>query len=193
MTDIEFKSPEEIKVFQEGLLQEALQYLQGHSRYYQRMFEKYHIDIAKIRTIEDLQKIPFTEKKDLQLFYDCEYVPGSRLYLPTTYKVEDTSIISLGADGTIKGLKVGTTKIIATAKTGVKKAYTFQMNESRRAMIEAYTAQLTCSIIEGNADVHEIHKGNIIRAALQAPIKNEIIILDGKSVGLLKYALRQAA
>ena len=79
------------------------------------------------------------------------------------------------------------------AKTGVKKAYTFQMNESRRAMIEAYTAQLTCSIIEGNADIHEIHKGNIIRAALQAPIKNEIIILDGKSVGLLKYALRQAA
>ena len=68
MTDIEFKSPEEIKVFQEGLLQEALQYLQGHSRYYQRMFEKYHIDIDKIRTIEDLQKIPFTEKKDLQLF-----------------------------------------------------------------------------------------------------------------------------
>ena len=68
--DIEFKKPEEIKAFQEGLLHEALVYLKGNSKYYQRMFEKYHIDIEKIRTIEDLQKIPFTEKKDLQLFND---------------------------------------------------------------------------------------------------------------------------
>ena len=68
--DIEFKKPEEIKEFQEGLLQEALVYLKDHSKYYQRMFDKYHIDIEKIRTIEDLQKIPFTEKKDLQLFND---------------------------------------------------------------------------------------------------------------------------
>ena len=66
--DIEFKTPEEIKAFQEDLLATALQYLQAHSVYYQRMFEKYHIDISRIRTIEDLQKIPFTEKKDLQLF-----------------------------------------------------------------------------------------------------------------------------
>ena len=34
------------------------------------MFEKCHIDIERIKTIEDLQKIPFTEKKDLQLFND---------------------------------------------------------------------------------------------------------------------------
>ena len=68
--DIEFKKPEEIKAFQEGLLHDALIYLKENSKYYQRMFEKYHIDIEKIRTIEDLQKIPFTEKKDLQLFND---------------------------------------------------------------------------------------------------------------------------
>ena len=68
--DIEFQKPEEIKAFQEGLLKEALVYLKEHSKYYQRMFEKYHIDIRKIKTIEDLQKIPFTEKKDLQLFND---------------------------------------------------------------------------------------------------------------------------
>ena len=47
--DIEFKKPEEIKEFQEGLLHEALVYLKDHSKYYQRMFEKYHIDIEKIR------------------------------------------------------------------------------------------------------------------------------------------------
>ncbi|MBR6310062.1 MAG: AMP-binding protein [Paludibacteraceae bacterium] len=66
--DIEFKSPEEIKSFQESLLKKALIYLQQNSPYYQRMFSKYEIDIEKINTLEDLIKIPFTEKKDLQLF-----------------------------------------------------------------------------------------------------------------------------
>ena len=70
MADIEFERPEVIKAYQEGLLAEALRYLSEHSKYYQRMFDSYHIDIAKIRTLEDLVKIPFTEKKDLQLFND---------------------------------------------------------------------------------------------------------------------------
>ncbi|MBO2523852.1 MAG: phenylacetate--CoA ligase, partial [Bacteroidetes bacterium] len=68
--DIEYKSVEEIKTFQEGLLHEALVYLKNNSPYYQRMFKSYGINIEKIRHIEDLVKIPFTEKKDLQLFND---------------------------------------------------------------------------------------------------------------------------
>ena len=68
MQDIEYQSIEEIKEYQEGRLHEALHYLKEHSRYYQRVFEKCEIDIDKIRHIEDLVKIPFTEKKDLQLF-----------------------------------------------------------------------------------------------------------------------------
>ena len=70
MNDIEYKSPEEIKAFQEGLLKKHLEYLAGHSAYYKRLFSSYGIDISKIRTIEDLVKIPFTEKKDLQLYND---------------------------------------------------------------------------------------------------------------------------
>ena len=70
MKDIEFESPEKIKAFQQERLQTALQYLKDHSKYYQRMFDSYGIDISKIRTLEDLVKIPFTEKKDLQLFND---------------------------------------------------------------------------------------------------------------------------
>ncbi|MBQ2077437.1 MAG: AMP-binding protein [Bacteroidales bacterium] len=66
--DIEYKSVEEIKVFQEELLHNALAYLQANSPYYKRMFKSYNIDIKKIRHLEDLVKIPFTEKKDLQLF-----------------------------------------------------------------------------------------------------------------------------
>jgi len=68
--DIEFKSVEEIKAYQEDLLHKALTYLQAHSPYYQRMFKSYGINIEKIQHIEDLVKIPFTEKKDLQLFND---------------------------------------------------------------------------------------------------------------------------
>ena len=68
--DIEYKSVEEIKAYQEGLLHEALVYLKNNSPYYQRMFKSYGINIEKIRHIEDLVKIPFTEKKDLQLFND---------------------------------------------------------------------------------------------------------------------------
>ena len=70
INDIEYKSVEEIKVYQEGLLHEALVYLQAYSPYYQRMFKSYGIHIDKIQHIEDLVKIPFTEKKDLQLFND---------------------------------------------------------------------------------------------------------------------------
>lgn len=70
ITDIEYKSPEEIKSFQEKLLHKALVYLNEHSRYYQRLFAKYEIDINKIVCLEDLIRIPFTEKKDLQLFND---------------------------------------------------------------------------------------------------------------------------
>lgn len=68
MADIEYKSTEEIKQFQEELLAKALHYLNENSAYYKRMFRKWDIDIEKIKTIEDLVKIPFTEKKDLQLF-----------------------------------------------------------------------------------------------------------------------------
>ena len=68
--DIEFCSPQEIKDFQEGLLKKALAYLNDNSAYYKRMFDKYEIDLSKINHIEDLVKIPFTEKQDLQLFND---------------------------------------------------------------------------------------------------------------------------
>lgn len=70
MKDIEYSTPEEIKAFQEQKLNEALTYLAANSPYYQRMFASYAIDIKKIQHLEDLVKIPFTEKKDLQLFND---------------------------------------------------------------------------------------------------------------------------
>ena len=66
--NIEFQPVEEIKKLQEQKLKEALIYLKDHSPFYQRLFKKYNIHIEKIKTIEDLQHIPFTDKKDLQLY-----------------------------------------------------------------------------------------------------------------------------
>ncbi len=66
--DIEFKSPEEIREYQNGLLREAVAYLAANSAYYKRMFASCGVDPFEIRTLEDLQKLPFTEKKDLQLY-----------------------------------------------------------------------------------------------------------------------------
>lgn len=68
--DIEYQSVQEIKLYQEGLLVKALDYLANNSQYYKRLFAQHKININEIKTIEDLQRIPFTEKKDLQLHND---------------------------------------------------------------------------------------------------------------------------
>lgn len=66
ISEIEFQPKEVIKAYQEERLRDMLQYLQDHSPYYQRIFTENHINIASIKKIEDLQHIPFTDKKDLQ-------------------------------------------------------------------------------------------------------------------------------
>ena len=68
--EIQFRSPEDIKSYQEEQLTKALAYLQAHSKFYQQMFAEHHIDINQIKTIEDLQQIPVTTKTDLQLHND---------------------------------------------------------------------------------------------------------------------------
>lgn len=90
--DIEFESPDKIKSFQEGLLRKALAYLHSNSAYYRRMFERYEIDLERIRTLEDLVKIPFTEKKDLQIFNeDFLCVPKEKIidYITTSGTLGD--------------------------------------------------------------------------------------------------------
>ncbi|MDE6297599.1 MAG: AMP-binding protein [Muribaculaceae bacterium] len=90
--DIEFKSPLEIEEYQNQRLQEALKYLAGHSPFYQKMFEKEGIDISEIKTVKDLAKIPFTEKRDLQL-YNEEFlcVPREKIvdYITTSGTLGD--------------------------------------------------------------------------------------------------------
>ena len=62
---IETKSPSEIEEFQKKKLIELLAYVNTHSKFYQSHFEKNGIDISKITSLSDLQKIPTTSKDDL--------------------------------------------------------------------------------------------------------------------------------
>ncbi len=90
--DIEFCTVDEIKAFQNEKLQTALSYLAGHSRFYQRMFDENNIDINAIRTVDDLVKLPFTEKKDLQLYnQDFLCVPPEKIvdYITTSGTLGD--------------------------------------------------------------------------------------------------------
>ncbi|MDR0363411.1 MAG: AMP-binding protein [Bacteroidales bacterium] len=66
--EIEYQPLSEIKKFQERELQKLLAYLAERSPYYSRLFKKEKIDVAKIKTIEDLQHIPVVTKEDLQLY-----------------------------------------------------------------------------------------------------------------------------
>ena len=68
--EIELKSPQEIKQFQEDELKKLLHYLKDNSTYYQRVFKRQNIQISDINTLEDLQKIPVTTKEDLQRYND---------------------------------------------------------------------------------------------------------------------------
>lgn len=69
-TDIEYRSPDEINQYQNQRLREAVGYLAQNSPFYRQMFSQHGIDPAQIRTVEDLARIPFTEKTDLQLHND---------------------------------------------------------------------------------------------------------------------------
>jgi phenylacetate-CoA ligase len=67
---IETASANEIKVFQEQKLMEAIAYAVENSPFYQKRFAGSGILVADIRTLEDLQKLPVTTKSDLQQFND---------------------------------------------------------------------------------------------------------------------------
>ena len=118
--DIEYESPQEIKEFQESLLREQLQYLKSNSRYYSRLFESNGIDVESIKHIEDLAKLPFTEKRDLQLCNnDFLCVPKEEIidYITTSGTLGDP--VTFGCtDGDLSRLAYNEAKSFACAGLG---------------------------------------------------------------------------
>ena len=78
--EIEYENPENIKIFQEKELQKLLIYLKERSHFYKRLFIDNEIDTNDILSIDDLRKIPFTTKDDLQKFNEDFYcVPKTEI------------------------------------------------------------------------------------------------------------------
>ena len=55
-----------IRQFQAEQLAKTLDYLSMYSPFYKRLFKNNHIDVCKIRTLDDLTVVPFSDKADLQ-------------------------------------------------------------------------------------------------------------------------------
>ena len=66
LPSIAFQSAAHIKAYQEIRLADLLQYVSVNSPFYKELFERNNIDVKSIRSIEDLVKIPTTDKEHLQ-------------------------------------------------------------------------------------------------------------------------------
>lgn len=87
-----------------------------------------------------------------------------------------------------KGCTMMTALRLAWAEAKGEKAYAFRL-ENARAQISAYLMKLVREI----RDVHDQHKLEILKAALLLPVDAlGMAVTDGKTVGLCKYACRNA-
>ncbi|MEZ4816533.1 MAG: AMP-binding protein [Flavobacteriaceae bacterium] len=78
--EIDFKSPTEIKLFQEAKLKEVLRYITNNSPFYKRRLKDHAHLISSVNTLEDLVKLPVTTKEDLQQHNgDFLCVPTSKI------------------------------------------------------------------------------------------------------------------
>lgn len=66
-SNLHYRTPDEIRCFQEERLRETVAYVAAHSPYYKALFAREGIDPATIRTLDDLRRLPLTTKEDLQL------------------------------------------------------------------------------------------------------------------------------
>lgn len=69
-SDIQFRSQEAIRAFQEERMRETICYVAEHSKYYRTLFAEAGIDPRAVRTLDDLRRLPITTKQDLQLRND---------------------------------------------------------------------------------------------------------------------------
>lgn len=87
-----------------------------------------------------------------------------------------------------KGFSIATALRLAWREAKGEKGYAFKL-ENARALITAYLVKLMGQI----ADIHDAHKVEILWAALLLPCDSEgIAVTDGKTVGICKYAMRNA-
>ncbi|KXX71682.1 phenylacetate--CoA ligase family protein [Flammeovirga sp. SJP92] len=63
--NLDTKSVEEIKAYQEIELQKLVHYVYAQSPFYKKVFDEHQLTPNAIQTLEDLQQLPVTQKEDL--------------------------------------------------------------------------------------------------------------------------------
>lgn len=69
-TDLQKATPAVVQAYQEQQLQALLAYLKQHSSFYQQQWAAANIQLNQIKSLKDLQQLPFTTKADLQAHND---------------------------------------------------------------------------------------------------------------------------
>lgn len=87
-----------------------------------------------------------------------------------------------------RGYTMATALRLAWREARGEKGYTFRLDNAR-ALITAYLVKL----IHNVQDIHDQHKVEILKAALLLPVDAVgLAVTDGKTVGVCKYAMRNA-
>ncbi|MCK4258396.1 MAG: AMP-binding protein [Halanaerobiales bacterium] len=66
LTEKEFMSREKIYQMQEALVLQTINYTYQNSKFYRELYDNQDIEKADIKSLEDIRKLPFTNKKDIQ-------------------------------------------------------------------------------------------------------------------------------
>jgi phenylacetate-CoA ligase len=189
MPQIEYQTPSEIKRFQEIKLAETLTYLKTHSPFYQRLFQSHNIDIAEIKTLEDLQQIPLTTKQDLQQYNEdflCVERENIVDYITTSGTLSDPVTFAL-SEADLERLAYN--EQISFECVGAKKGDIFQLMTTidRRFMAGlAYflgIRKLGASVIRVGNGIVELQWDTINRIK-----PNVAIVVPSFILKLIKYA-----
>lgn len=190
--EIETKSAQDIKLFQEEKLQIALQYLAQNSPFYKKLFKNNHIDTTAIKKLEDLSQIPVTTKDDLQKYNDdfiC--VPKSKIidYVTTSGTLGDPVTFAL-TDADLERLAYN--EAISFACAGITSEDVLQLMTTidRRFMAGmAYflgVRKLGASIIRVGAGVPELQWDSILKFK-----PTYLIAVPSFLLKLIQYAQQQ--
>ncbi|MFL9844644.1 phenylacetate--CoA ligase family protein [Flavobacterium rhizosphaerae] len=166
---IETKTQEQIKIYQETLLQDTLHYVAENSPFYKKLFKHNGIEPAHIKTLEDLERIPVTTKEDLQEFNDdflC--VPKTKIIDYTTTSGTSGKPVTFGL--TDKDLdRLAYNEAISFLCSGVKEGDVVQLMTTidRRFMAGlAYflgLRKLGAGVIRVGAGVPELQWDSIVK------------------------------
>ncbi|MDR3095193.1 MAG: AMP-binding protein [Bacteroidales bacterium] len=186
---IEYQPQGAIRRYQERRLVETMDYLARFSPYYQRLFRENRINTSKIKTFDDLQYIPYTEKHALQLHNnDFLCVPREKIidYITTSGTLGDPVTFAM-TDADLERLAYN--EKISFECAGAKRGDVFQLMTTIDKRFMAGLAyflgirKLGAGIIRVGNGIPELQWDTIQRIH-----PNTIIVVPSFILRIIKYA-----